>query len=70
MIADLIANNVWLFSALVLIVLLLAYLGVFASVTASETHFPGGYFFYKNMQSSTQNLGPVFGKINADIEEM
>ena len=57
----------WFFILFIFIVLIAAYVGLFATVEAKETKFPGGLFFYKDLQVSTKNLGPVFRKINDDI---
>ena len=67
-IVDYIATHCWLFSFAAILLLFLAYLGVFTPITVTETPFPGGYFFYKDLQVSTKKLGPVFADVVKDIE--
>lgn len=57
----------WYCVALALILYLIAYLGLFSSIEAKESTFPGGHFYYKNMQVSMTKLSPVFKTINADV---
>ena len=51
-----------------LVLAFMAWLGLFSTITVEETKFPGGYFFYKDIQVSNKRLGPVFCGIENDIE--
>ena len=60
-------EHYWFFCFFLLIVAFAAYLGLFSTVEAKEGRFPGGLYFYRDLQVSTKNLGPIFREINEHI---
>ena len=63
------AEHYWFFAIFLLVLLFAAYIGLFTTVEARECDFPGGLFFYKDLQMPTKDLSKAFAEIDRHTVE-
>ena len=59
----------WYITTLVMVLAGAWYLGVFTTMRAAEVDFPGGTFFYHNLQTSASNLSSLYAQVEADVRK-
>ena len=60
----------WFILLSILLVLFAYLLGIFTSVEPKESDFPGGLFYYKDIQVSSNGLGQLFKEIRKHIKDL
>ena len=60
----------WFVVMFFLLVLMVYLLGIFTPVEAKESDFPGGVFYYRDVQVSSNGLGKLFKVIKKHIKDI
>ena len=64
------ATEYWFVVLFIFLVAFAYLLGIFTSVEPKESQFPGGSFYYKDIQVSSNGLGELFKEIRKHIKDL